>query len=304
MSRPISIIAFPSNLGLKEPAPGIEPGVKKLPGWLRTHGFYDLIHPSEEIFLEPPPYSMDLDPVTQVRNADAIAMYARKQAEILQTVLLRGNFALVLGGDCSILIGNALALKRLGNYKLFFIDGHTDYMGPEQSASHGAAGMDLAIVTGNGHEKLSSIDEQVPYFREENTWCVGNREYDPDYVATIEKTNIHYIDLKSLRRAGIINCVQGFFTSLESDLPDGFWIHLDMDVLDPKIMPAVDSPDPGGLEWSELIMMLENLLLHPLCTGLEITILDPDLDPQGHIARAFIKQVGGLLAEIFCIQPE
>lgn len=267
---------------------------------MRQHGFYEMICPAEEILLESPPYSMELDPISNVRNADAIAGYARKQAEILQPVLLKRNFALLLGGDCSILAGNALALKKLGSYKLFFIDGHTDYMGPEQSASHGAAGMDLAIATGYGHDKLTNIDGQVPYFPEENVWCVGNREYDPDYVATIEKTAIHYIDLKTLRNKGIKKCVQDFFASLKSDSPNGFWIHLDVDVLDPKIMPAVDSPDPGGLEYAELLILLENLLPHPLCAGMEITILDPDLDPEGNIVRKFIEQVGGVIVKTLC----
>ncbi len=186
--KPVSIISFHSNLGLIEPAPGKEPGVKKLAARLSETGFFDLIDPQEVIKLEPPSYSMWLDPVSDMRNADSIAEYAKKQVPILQDVISRKNFALVLGGDCSILIGNAMALKKQGYYKLFFIDGHTDFMWPALSSTHGVAGMDLAIVTGHGHEKLSNIDENRPYFSERDTWCVGNREYDPDYVAAIEKT--------------------------------------------------------------------------------------------------------------------
>ena len=33
---------------------------------------------------------------------------------------------------------------------------------------------------------------------------------------------------------------------------DGFWIHVDADVLDPTVVPAVDSPEPGGLGLQEL----------------------------------------------------
>jgi arginase len=290
--KPVSIISFNSNLGLIEPAPGKEPGVKKLPAQLRKSGFFDLIVPQEFIELEPPPYSMWLDPISDMRNTDSIADYAKKQVPILQDVISRKNFALVLGGDCSILIGNALALKQLGEYKLFFIDGHTDFMWPELSSTHGVAGMDLAIVTGHGHEKLSDIDGYRPYFRETDTWCVGNREFDPEYVAAIEKTGIHYYDLNVLRKHGMAACVDSFFADLSTDEPDGFWIHLDADVLDPLIMPAVDSPDPGGLNYPELIGLLDPLLSHPLCTGMEITILDPDRDPDGKIVREFTFEVG------------
>ncbi len=241
--KPVAIISFNSNLGLIEPAPGKEPGVKKLPARLRKSGFFDLINPREVIELEPPPYSMYLDPVSNMRNTDSIADYAKKQVPILQDVFSRKYFAVVLGGDCSILIGNALALKNQGKYKLFFIDGHTDFMWPALSSTHGVAGMDLAIVTGHGHEKLSNIGGYRPYFKESDTWCIGNREYDPDYVAEIEKTNIHYYDLHTLK-SGMAACVGSFFADLSADQPDGFWIHLDVDVLDPLIMPAVDSPDP------------------------------------------------------------
>ena len=293
--KPVSIIIFNSNLGLIEPAPGKEPGVKKLPECLRKSGFFDLIDPQEVIELEPPPYRMYLDPVSDMRNTDAIAIYARQQVPILQTVIARKNFALVLGGDCSILIGNALALRKQGHYKLFFIDGHTDFMWPALSSTHGVAGMDLAIVTGHGHEKLSDIDGYRPYFREADVWCVGNREYDPDYVAAIEKTTIHYYDLNTLRKSGMSHCIESFFAGLSADRPDGFWIHLDVDVLDPLIMPAVDSPDPGGLNYPELISLLNPLLSHPLCSGMEITILDPDRDPDGKIVEEFVSQMGSAI---------
>jgi arginase len=293
--RSVSIISFPSNLGLHEPAPGMEPGVKKLPDWLRKFGFHDLIKPQEDIRLAPPPYSMDLDPVSDMRNTGAIALYATQQASIIRDVVTSKNFALVIGGDCSILIGNTLALKQLGRYKLFFIDGHTDFMWPSLSSTHGVAGMDLAIVTGHGHPSLSDIGGHSPYVPETDTWCVGNREYDPAYVAPIKKTEIHYYDLNTLRESGITACLNSFFNSLINDQPDGFWVHLDVDVLDPLIMPAVDSPDPGGLTYPELNGMLENLISHPLCAGLEITILDPDRDPQGRFVREFISETGGII---------
>ena len=294
-NKQITLISFPSNLGLIEPAPGKAPGVNKLPEWLRKYGFHDLIHPQEEINLEPPPYSMYLDPVTDMRNADAIASYAVQQAAIIRDVVSKNRFALILGGDCSILIGNGLGLKQLGRYKLFFIDGHTDFMWPSLSSSHGVAGMDLAISTGHGHAHLANLENQCPYFNESDTWCVGNREYDPEYVAAIEKTDIHYFDLKTLRASGIEFCVQSFLSNIKTDPSDGFWIHLDVDVLDPLIMPAVDSPDPGGLTYAELKLLIEGLLAESHCVGMEITILDPDRDPDGKYVKQFISEIGTVI---------
>jgi arginase len=285
----ISILEFPSNLGLHEPAPGVEPGVKKLPAWLREHGFYDLLKPAKVYSIDPPPYSMDLDKVSGVRNADAIASYAKQQAVLLEKVLSVPSFPVVVGGDCSILIGNALALKKAGRYGLFFLDGHTDFMGPALSKSGGAAGMDLAIVTGHGHGKLSNIDGFAPYIQEDLVWCVGNREYDEAYVKAIRNSRIHYFDLASVMRDGIAQCTTGFLQMVEVQKLDGFWVHLDADVLSDDLMPAVDSRQAGGLSYAALEAFLQSLLSHPKAIGIEITILDPDLDPTGQITLPFVR---------------
>jgi arginase len=292
MEPSVEILEFPSNLGLIEPAPGKEPGVKKLPVWLKNHGFYDIVSPVQIKFLNPPAYSMRIDKESNVRNALAISEYALQQAEMLKKVIERRNFALVIGGDCSILIGNILALKQCGNYALFFLDGHTDYMWPELSRTHGAAGMDLAIVSGNGHLKLTDILKMKPYIPEENIWAVGNREYDKDYEDTIIRSKINYYSLARLKDEGIDSCIFHFLRHIELSKPDGFWIHLDVDVLDDKIMPAVDSRQEGGLSYEEINRMLIKLIENKYNVGLEITILDPELDPEGKYTREFVSQIG------------
>ncbi|CAN5592901.1 hypothetical protein BH23BAC1_BH23BAC1_43120 [soil metagenome] len=90
---------------------------------------------------------MDLDTESGVRNADKIQTYAKEQAKLLVPHSKEDNFLIILGGDCSILIGSALALRQVGAYGLFYLDGHTDFILPEGSETGGAAGMDLAIVT-------------------------------------------------------------------------------------------------------------------------------------------------------------
>ena len=72
---------------------------------------------------------------------------------------------------------------------------------------------------------------------------------------------------------------------------DGYFIHFDADVLDEKIMPAVDSRQPDRLSYSELKAILSPLVNNPKAVGMEITILDPDLDPEGKYSRKFIKNI-------------
>lgn len=69
---------------------------------------------------------------------------------------------------------------------------------------------------------------------------------------------------------------------------------MDVDVLDDAVMPAVDSRHPDGLSYQELGPILRATLQSGLAVGLQITILDPDLDPHGQITKDFV----GFLADV------
>ena len=293
--KEIVLMEAPTNLGLKEPAPGIEPGVKFLPAALDKAGFYKLIGISERMHVEPPVYSMHLDEVSGVRNADAIVTYSKKLAAAINEVIEQNKIPLVIGGDCSVMIGSCVALKQKGNFGMFHLDGHTDYMWPEFSQTKAAAGMGLALVAGVGHKKLTDINGLMPYIKEENIFCVGNREYDETYVGLSLKSNMRYIDLVGIRTQGIEKIVHDFLQMVEKKRLDGFWIHFDVDALNDEIMPCVDSRTEDGLWYDELKKMLKPLIQSSFFTGMEVTILDPTLDKDGKYINGFVKE----MAEIF-----
>ncbi|MCE7057232.1 arginase family protein [Algoriphagus sp. AGSA1] len=285
----ITILEFPSNLGLKKTDFETEPGVKKLPDWLNKHSFHEQIKPELVFRLEPPEYSMDFDNESSVRNADKIIEYAVAQSKLTSEQLEKDSFKIIIGGDCSILIGSAIALKQKGNFGLFYLDGHTDYILPEISQTGGVGGMVLAIATGLGHKKLTNILNQKPYFEEKYVFCVGNREYDKEYVRPILESEINYFDLKRLRKNGLTKTVNQFLELVRKNNLDGFFIHLDVDVLNDTIMPAVDSREIDGLTYKEFSELLIPLFSSKNAVGIEITILDPKLDTDGKYTIEFIK---------------
>jgi arginase len=73
-----------------------------------------------------------------------------------------------------------------------------------------------------------------------------------------------------------------------------FWVHLDVDVLDEAVMPAVDSPGSPGIAPDALAMILSGLVPDPRCAGMTVTVFDPDLDPDGRHARTLVGLLGGL----------
>lgn len=292
--RTISVIEAPSNLGLMPPASGKAPGAAQAPSALKAAQLASRLRAVDGGRVDAPFYRPEIEPETGVRNGAAIRGYSARLAELVGREIKSDKFALVLGGDCSILLGSMLALRKLGRYGLVFLDGHTDYHTPQTSRSGGAAGMDLALATGRGPELLTNIGGLKPYVREADVVLLGNRDItDPHtYPARqIFESQVTMYTLDKMRQLGIDSVVHQILQRFEESAVTGFFIHFDVDVLDNKIMPAVDSPQPGGMTYMELMRVLRGLLGSELNVGMEITIYDPDRDPEGTYARDFVHHV-------------
>jgi arginase len=61
-------------------------------------------------------------------------------------------------------------------------------------------------------------------------------------------------------------------------------VHFDVDVLDDAVMPAVDYRLPGGLTWVELEEVLRTAMSSGRAIGVDVTIFNPRLDPDGRVA--------------------
>ncbi|MEU2432822.1 arginase family protein [Streptomyces sp. NPDC007861] len=92
------------------------------------------------------------------------------------------------------------------------------------------------------------------------------------------------MDLDAVRAAGAVAAAREAVGRLTAGGSAGFWVHLDVDVLDDAVMPAVDYRQPGGLSWSELESVLRTALADERAVGLDVTIFNPRLDPDGSIA--------------------
>lgn len=293
----VTILDAPSNLGLRPPAPGLVPGCAKLPGALRDHGLVRRLGAEDAGCVTAPRYDVrDWRPDSGVRNANALRSYTRRLADRLDPLCRSGNFTLLLGGDCSVLLSATLALRRLGRFGLVFVDGHSDFRHPGNSTEVGsAAGEDLALVTGRGQADLTAIDDHRPYVRDQDVAVVGVRPTDPA-LPELRSLGIAVADVEQIRRTGAQPVADDAVRRLESPDIDGFWLHLDVDVLDATLMPAVDSPEPNGLSWDELATLLGRLVASSGCVGMDVSIFDPDLDPDGSIAGELTDLLVGVLS--------
>lgn len=149
--------------------------------------------------------------------------------------------------------------------------------------------MDLALVTGRGPALLSNIDGLGPYFRPEDCVAYGTRDhlYSSDFVDTPYPAEIMRLDVHEAHALGAAGVDQAL-ARLTHDRLQGFWIHFDVDVLDDKIMPAVDYRMENGLSFEELKRLLGSALATGKVKGVTLTIYNPNLDPQRMIARNLV----------------
>jgi arginase len=290
--RRIALLDAPSNLGLRPPTATSVPGCAKAPGALRDHDLLHLLHARDAGCLTPPRYDPgDWRPGDGVAHAQSIAWYSRRLADRLTQIIDNGEFPVVLGGDCSILLGAALAAKRLSEreavpYGLVYVDGHSDFRHPGNASYVGAAaGEDLALATGRGQPDLTDMEGRRPYFRDEHVVLLGVRAQD-EYRLDLRAAGVSYRAVPQLRAAGAGRTAQWAREQLAECA--GYWLHLDVDVLDPAVMPAVDAPDDGGIAYAELELLVAGLVDTPECLGIEITVFDPDYDPDGEYARELV----------------
>ncbi|NDL56775.1 arginase family protein [Phytoactinopolyspora sp. XMNu-373] len=274
--RRLAVLDAPTSLGLRPPEDGAVPGCYKAPGVLRDAGLLTRLSAQDAGVVTPARYRPDWVP-GRVRNEQAIADHSRELASRIQDLLGHSHPPLILGGDCSILVGVGLALQRTGRFGLVSLDG-LDYRHPGNMADAGVAagGESLAFMTGLGGS-LAELDGRRPYLRSEDVVAVGVRP-DDECSAEAASHGMHLIGAPAVAGDPAAAASDALGTVERPEL-DGFWIHLDADVLDPKLMPAVDSTEPGGLRWEELGTVLRRLLASPRAVGLDVTIYDPDLDP-------------------------
>lgn len=280
-----AIIEAPSPLGLWPS------GVERTPEVLLQLGLARALPARRDQRIEPPEYDPVRDKATSMLNPAGIAEYSPRLADTVGRVVDAGEFPVVLGGDCSILLGCMLALRRRGRYGLLFLDGHADFYAPHQSLSGEAADMDLGLVSGRGPDMVVNLEGRKPYVRDEDIVLFAHRDealahkygsQDP------RATDMTVMDLGRVRKAGAKAAATDAVKRLTAGDSKGFWIHLDVDVLDDAVMPAVDYRMTDGLDFDELAEVLRAAVSSGRAIGLNLTIFNPNLDPNRSVARNLV----------------
>lgn len=298
----LDVILAPSNLGLRPLAEGHEPGTWRAPGVLVNANIVEKTGAKRLIRTPRPAYSFDAQPGTRIRNGRTLREHALMLADAVDSVLDRGHFPVVLGGDCSILLGCLLGARRNGPLALIHVDGHSDFFHPgnyDTSSRLGtAAGMDLALVTGRGEPLLTEWPGiEGPLVEDAFVVQIGarNEEAEDKAVQELVESGIRSIPIRQILDIGIEAAAAMALSPVGADRRK-FWLHLDLDVLDQAIMPAVDSPGSPGLDFRQLTQLLDALLSTGRAIGINVSIYDPELDRDRRYATEIVDCLASALA--------
>ncbi len=169
-------------------------------------------------------------------NPEACVDQIRLSAEAF---LKTGKFLLSLGGDHAITIGLAGAANRVfGNIGVLQIDAHADL----RDSYHGSRYNHACVM------RRVADDLHLPFVQ------AGIRSFSPEEAAYIRSNRLspfyaHQIDPLD----------HSWMDAAIDRLPESVYLTLDLDGLDPSVVPGTGTPEPGGLTYRQVVELIRRL---------------------------------------------
>jgi agmatinase len=193
-----------------------------------------------------------------VSSPQAMVAKVRKFGE---KTLDAGFFPLMLGGEHLLSLGMIQAVaSRTEDLSILQLDAHADLRQTYQGAEHSnACVMRLA----------SRYGPLVP---------VGIRSLSAEEIRWSEQEDLPVFYAKDICNRS------DWQEKVVAQLHSHVYITIDLDVFDPAVMPAVGTPEPGGLHWYEVLKLLRSVCQAKKVVGADIMELCPQ---PGNIAPDF-----------------
>ncbi len=180
-------------------------------------------------------------------------------AEMIQAVtqitkyyLEKNKFTVITGGEHSVSIGSIKAhTEQYENLTVLQLDAHTDLRQEYNGSKYSHACV------------MARIKELCPIVQ------VGIRSMDYS-----EKKSL---DLSRAFFAKDIYNNTAWIKKVISKLSDNVYITIDLDVFDPSIMPSTGTPEPGGLLWYDVLVLLKEVSGSKNIVGFDVVELCPDV---------------------------
>ena len=236
-------------------------------------------------------------PESGLLNGLALATMIRTLRAGLTASISGGEFPIVYGADCSVLLAAVPALREAaGEAGLLFIDGHEDATPMDRSPDGEAANMEIAILLGMTGERLPEpMRESVGALQPDALVMLGPHDHAWQRGLGIGSVAGRVVLLNSDEVAANPARAASEAVRRISAQASGWWLHTDLDVLDGRDFSARGAPGEvalsGGLTWPHLTEVVMTALDTGGCRGWSLVIYNPDLDPDGSQALRIVRFV-------------
>jgi len=285
-------------LGAPFDSSGTGRGEERAPDALRAAGLPAVFGAADAGDVAPPLRDPVRDPETGVIAFADLRVSSQALREAVAATLRQGGRPLVLGGDCTLLLGTMAGVRdAVGRVGLWFVDGHADYFDGSSSPTGEAADMELAMLTGHGPPGLVDLGGQVPLVEPDDVVILGHRPASLHGDVALElgrvPAPIARMAAEEVAAAGAGEVGNRWARALADRGPA--WLHLDLDALDEAALPAVSYPQPRGLDWDTFVALARPLLASAALVGASVADFNPDLDEDGAHARRVVDALAGAL---------
>ena len=279
-SPPWTIIGVPID------SVGRSGGTEHAPRALREAGLVDLLAARDRGDLDVRIRGDARDERTGVVASDDVLTMTAAVRGAVQATVAAGERPFVLGGCCSLVPGAMAGVRDVsGPLGVANVDGHVDVYDGHSSPTGEAADMPIGVAL--GREPAAWVAAAGgPSTEPARVIALGAR--DPEEREDIralmagELSEVEALAPDELRSIGLAEAARRSAERLDA----GFWLHLDVDVLDEAAMPATDYLMPDGLGWDELEALLAPLAASPALAGVSLGCVNPEKDPDGgHVTR-------------------
>jgi len=207
------------------------------------------------------------------------------------------DFVFCLGGGCELIVGTLAGFKNVfkGEPGVVWIDAHGDFNTPETSPSGYIGGMGLALACGHGPRLSQTIEEARPLLAEENVVHIASRSLDSAEYSAMSTSPMKLYPATTVHTEGIDE-VADHTAAYLTHRSDWIVCHLDVDAIDPEIIPAVNFPEPRGLSMNEVATIVEKLKRTGKLRVFNLTAYNPMFDKNQTSSQKLVKLVSELFS--------
>jgi arginase len=207
-----------------------------------------------------------------------------------------GYFTVGLYATCPSMPGMVAGLEHSGpngrplRIGMLWLDAHPDFNTPETTRSGSMGGMPVAIATGRALKNLRLDATLDPPLRDDDVVMGAVRLIDPLEQDLLDHSKIQQLSVNDIRH--ITPAVWAQLDRLNSQV-DKLYVHVDMDVLDPREVSMHVNKVPGGPSSDELAALFEQIFArYPKAAAIGFATIPPS-DPGGLSIAALNRMILG-----------